>query len=594
MSRFTARKRWLMAGPWAHPKTGILYYRKATPPDLLAARDRLAKHGIRVTREVQRSLGTKDQRPAEQKYLRIAAEQDAEWQRWREVLHNGPQPLSNRQVNGLAADYARAFLARHEDDPFDAPPLPPIPPLNNFDEAPLREMAARMTAAEVQSLKSDLIVYQSASPAQQRVLGVQLLERYPSYAAVIGADAAVAFEAMHGADTDKATASQGVHIDTATRGMVNFAMANHLARARQGLEARQAGDYGPVEALDRAPYFSKPLSQPSPAPAKAEYLSLTELLNHKARTTSVRPKTVTTTRSYLGKFIAFIGHDDASRVTKSDVRRWRDSLVEQTAPALLPKTIDDSYISAVKSVLAHGVKEFDLSVNAASNIRDLRPSPPPTRSKGWSQQEAVQILEATFNGSKKALSTPHKRALFWVPWLLAYTGLRASEITQFRGRHLMKEDGIPHLLITPLDGNTKSGKAWAVGIHQHLIEIGFLDLVDEIGDGPLFYEAYGDGTDLTKLEGRHRAKDAAERVSEWVREEVGLVAPLGRANHAWRHMFTTRSRDCAMDKEARDYMMGSRNTADAREGYGDWSPAVLNREINKLPRLEVADSGWRP
>jgi hypothetical protein len=83
-------------------------------------------------------------------------------------------------------------------------------------------------------------------------------------------------------------------------------------------------------------------------------------------------------------------------------------------------------------------------------------------------------------------------------------------------------------------------------------------------------------------------------VSEWVREEVKLVAPLGRANHAWRHLFTTRSRDCQMDKEARDYMMGSRNLADAREGYGDWPPAVLDREINKLPRFEVEETGWRP
>jgi integrase len=365
-----------------------------------------------------------------------------------------------------------------------------------------------------------------------------------------------------------------------------------MGSAHRGLEARQGGDYGPVAELDKAPtLITSSVQTPS---STTPYLSLTELLNHKSKTSTIRPKTVTTVRGYLEKFIAFIGHDDAARVTKADVRRWRDSLMEQSAPKLLPKTIDDSYISAVKSVLAHGVKEFDLPSNAASNIRDTRPSPAPTRSKGWSLQEAAQILQATFDGSSKALSTPHKRALFWVPWILAYTGLRASEVTQFRGRHLSTDGGAPHLIISPLDGNTKSGKAWAVGIHEHLIELGFLDFVKQIGDGPLFYEAYEDGTDLTKLDGRHRAKDAAERVSEWVREEVKLVAPLGRANHAWRHLFTTRSRDCQMDKEARDYMMGSRNLADAREGYGDWPPAVLDREINKLPRFEVEETGWRP
>lgn len=591
MSRFTARKRWLMAGPWAHPKTGILYYRKATPPDLWAARSRLKELGLKVTREVHRSLGTKDQRPAEQRYLQLASEQETEWQRWRDLLRHGPRPLDYRQINGLAADHARVFLAKHEDHPFDAPAPAPFPSLDNLDEASLHKMVSGMSTAQLNYLKTDLNAYLEATPAQRRVLGVRLLERHPEFAAILGADFAAALEAMHGADTDAAMKSRSVHSDAATRGLANFAMANHMASARRALEARQGGDYGPIDELDRAPSFA---AATSPATAQTESLSLTELLNHKAKTTSIRPKSVATTRSYLSKFIAFLGHDDAARVTKSDVRRWRDSLMEQSSPALLPKTIDDSYISAVKSVLAHGVKEFDLPTNAASNIRDTRPSPAPTRSKGWSQQEAVQILQATFRGSSKALSTPHKRALFWVPWILAYTGLRASEVTQFQGRHLIEDGGIPHLMISPLDGNTKSGKAWAVGIHKHLIELGFLDLVQEIGDGPLFYEAYDKDADPKKSEGRHRSKDAAERVSEWVREEVGLVAPLGRPNHAWRHMFTTRSRDCGMDKEARDYMMGSRNTADAREGYGDWPPTVLDREINKLPRFGVEDSGWRP
>jgi hypothetical protein len=49
-----------------------------------------------------------------------------------------------------------------------------------------------------------------------------------------------------------------------------------------------------------------------------------------------------------------------------------------------------------------------------------------------------------------------------------------------------------------------------------------------------------------------------------------------------------------MDKEARDYMMGSRSQTDAREGYGDWSPEVVDAEINKLPRFDVKAGDWRP
>lgn len=314
-------------------------------------------------------------------------------------------------------------------------------------------------------------------------------------------------------------------------------------------------------------------------------MSLLYLLEHKASSQSIKTKTVDDTRSHLRKFVQFVGHDDAHRVTKDDVRRWRDDLVSRGN--LSPKTVSDRYLSAVSSVLSHGVKEFDLPLNVASGIKDNRAAPPPSGSRGYSEAQATAILGATFLGTAKDVSEPHKMAIRWVPWMLAYTGLRVSEITQFQGRNLKEQDGIPHLLITPEDGSTKSGRAWAVGVHEHLIELGLLDFIRSRGEGPLFYHAYETGTDLPTLDGKHRAQDTAKRVSDWITKELGVSAPYGRPNHAWRHLFTTRSRDCGMDKEARDFMLGSRSQTDAREGYGDWPPRVLDAEINKLPRFQV-------
>lgn len=588
MSRLTARRRWLMTGPWPHPKTGILYYRKATPPDIFAERRRLAELGIKVTREVQRSLETKDRKPAEQRYMEIAAEVGAEWDRWRAVLRDGPQALSPKQQMGLAAEHARAFLAKHEEDPFEAPPSPPLPALPEVGNAAWREAAGRMTPEEREVLRADLLEFLKASGQRRSKLAFRLLKKHPSLGALIGPDLAAGLEAMHGADTDAALAARGLHVDAVTRRLMNLEATAFMGAAERGLESRRGGDYGPVKELEVAPTFAASASSPESKRAGGG-LSLEDLLDHKAKTTSIRPKTVRDNRAYLKKFSEFLGHDDARRVTKEDVRRWRDSLAETS---LSPKTIEDKYLSAVRAVLSHGVKEFDLPFNAASGIADNRPRKAPERSPGWTEEEAVQILKATFDGPSKALSEPHKRALFWMPWMLAYTGLRATEVAQFQGRHLREEDGIPYLLITPTDGSTKSGKAWAVGVHKHLIELGLLEFIREMGGGPIFYEPYPAGTDLTRLKGKSRALEASGRVTHWIKEEVGLTPPLGRPNHAWRHLFTTRSRG-RMDKEARDFMMGS-GPVDAREGYGDWPPAVLDAEINKLPRFEVKDTGWRP
>jgi integrase len=582
-----------MAGPWPHPKTGILYYRKATPPDLLAAKDRLAALGFKVSREIQRSLGTKDQKPAERRYVEIATEVEATWERWRTILSEGPKELSHKNVVALAGADAAEYVRRNSDNP----QLAPGPQkLLAVVMANLHAHFVRQSLPEGQAVLDLGQELQSTLTAELPSKIAKLLTVEPAgprrEAARAAADMLVAYRAAYGWQrAKKISGDHGLAVTSSSRKALAKAIGDFQLRAWETLDAYVQGDYREPAWVDGLPPFELSTQPDSAAPTgRRSHLSLEDLLDHKARSTSIRPKTVTDNRAYLKKFAAFLGHDDARRVTKDDVRRWRDSLMET---GLSPKTITDRYLSAVRGALTHGVKEFDLPFNPASGIADGRESVAPNGPKGWAEDEAVQILKATFGGSSKALSAPHKRALFWIPWMLAYTGLRVTEAAQLRGRHLLEEDGVPYLLITPADGSTKSGKAWAVGVHTHLIELGFLKFVREIGDGPLFYEPYPAETDLRKVTGKSRPSEAATRVTNWIKDEIGLEAPLGRPNHAWRHLFTTRGRKAGMNESARNFMMGSGRT-DARESYGDWPPSVLDAEINRLPRFKVEDTGWRP
>jgi integrase len=594
MSRLTSRRRWLMIGPWPHPKTGILYYRKTTPSDLLAARDHLAALGIKVSGEIQRSLKTKDQKPAERRYLEIANEVEADWERWRTLLRDGPKELSHKNVMALAGTDAADYVRQNSDNPQLAP-------------GPHTVLAATIANLHAhyarQSLPKGQAVFEFGQELQSVPTGklpsrlVEILAVEPAGPRREAAEAAARMlldyrETFGWMRAKKITKGRGLTVTISSRTALGKARSDFQLKAWDTLNSYLRGDYSPPPWVGGLPAFELS-AQPQAATSTSQSsgLSLEYLLDHKARTTNIRPKTVADNRTYLKKFAQFIGHDDARRVAKEDVRRWRDSLMKTN---LSPKTISDKYLSAVRAVLSHGVKEFDLPFNAASGLADNRPVTASERSKAWSEEEALQILKATFGGSSKALSEPHKRALFWMPWMLAYTGLRASEVAQFRGRHLREENGIPYLLITPADGSTKSGKAWAVGIHKHLIDLGLLDFIRKVGDGPLFYEPYPTSIDPGSIKGRHRAADATKRVGDWITDEVGLEAPLGHPLHAFRHLFTTRSRACGMNKEARDFMMGSRSAADAREGYGDWPPSVLDAEINKLPRFAVEADGWRP
>jgi integrase len=74
----------------------------------------------------------------------------------------------------------------------------------------------------------------------------------------------------------------------------------------------------------------------------------------------------------------------------------------------------------------------------------------------------------------------------WVPWICAYSGARAGEITQLRGQDVVERDGIKALRITPDAGAVKTRQARTVPLHEHLIAQGFLDFVNSKGKGRYF------------------------------------------------------------------------------------------------------------
>lgn len=479
---------------------------------------------------VKVSLDTKDPAEAKRRYR----EADMALRRFWDAARSGPQPLAHKQIQALAGLVYVEFVDQMDAEPGEAGIWEQVIQLNNrkAEQGQLQEWYG---------------------PAVDELLGKQ---------GII------------------ATASDRARLIEATHRAFQLAAETNLRKAE--------GDYSPDETRKRFPALAKDEKRSKQAPRPAGDFDLFALLDHKFATQSLKSKTKEDYARDLAKFVASSGHRDAREITKADVRDWRDKLIGE---GLSPSKINGKCLAAISAVLTHAVKEFSLPENVANGIRDGRSGPTPGK-KGYDKEEAEAILTATFSGSTKALSAPHRRALFWVPWICAYTGLRVTEITQLRGSDVREDGGNCCLLISPEAGSTKSGRAWMTGIHPHLIELGLLEMFKEVGDEPAFYVPYPDGTDLTKIKG-HRAQEAGNRVGEWVTGELKIPAPGGRPNHAWRHLFTTLSREHDMDKQARDYMLGS-GPIDAREGYGDWPPRALCREVGKLPRFNVKVTDWRP
>ncbi|MEJ5084139.1 DUF6538 domain-containing protein [Brucella pseudogrignonensis] len=550
-----------MPSPYKHPKTGVYYLRQRVPADLKdEARGRIVALPISETPKsftvgdgVKASLETKDPAEAKARYR----EADAALSKFWEALRNGPLSLTQKEVAERAGLVYKFFADTFEDD------------------------------AEVPEL------WERSQRINEAVLKKAKLGKRPTYPLSVTQRDALA--PRFGGFVDKLLIDTGEQVDEESRDKLLVAVAEALQQSTSTILKRVDGDYSPDTAIrQRYPEYV-PIEKPQAAPRKTEErsgakLDLYNLLDHKFKDKG-KAKTHRDYRSEIDKFVKFIGHSDAERVTKANVREWRDALIAQ---GLSLKTINDKRLTAIKAVLAHGVAEFSLTQNVADGIRDKRQQAAPNGSKGYSPEQAKTILQATFGGTSKELDPHYQRAVFWVPWICAYTGLRVSEVTQLQGKNVRNEDGFSIFVITPEDGSTKSGKAWTTGIHPHLIEMGILDMFKAVGDGPAFYRAYPSGTDLQKISGKHRAKESASRVGDWVTATLGETAPGGRPNHAWRHTFTTVTRPADLNKEARDYMLGSRSTTDAREAYGDWPPSVVCREIEKVPRFNVKETEYRP
>ncbi|MCE8523363.1 integrase [Ruegeria pomeroyi] len=188
----------------------------------------------------------------------------------------------------------------------------------------------------------------------------------------------------------------------------------------------------------------------------------------------------------------FLKHDDARRVTKKDLLAWRDHLMKE----LSAKTVNDIYLSGVRSVFAWAFENDRLPENVAATVRQPKPKKVYGRERGYTDIEAKGVLKASRAYQPKADEFGYVResekganVKRWVPIICAFTGARVSEITQLRKEDIRKVDGCWVARITPDAGTVKAGDFRDVPLHSQIIKEGFAEFVDAATSGPLFHNA---------------------------------------------------------------------------------------------------------
>lgn len=296
---------------------------------------------------------------------------------------------------------------------------------------------------------------------------------------------------------------------------------------------------------------------------------------------SPAPASIKAWRRQLGAFIAYLGHDDACRVTFQNVDEWRAQLLTQptaSGKVLSTKTVRDTYLSILKTIFGWAREKRRIQDNPTEGVRVRARSKPTFRpERGLSDAEATLILRSTTTKSQSRLSPKRALARRWVPWICAYTGARVNEITQLRGRDVFERNGMWVIRITPDAGGVKNNRVRLVPLHPHLIEQGFLQAIsgqrDALFGDPALHRGGSDGNPQYKKVGEYLAR--------WVRE-IGVKDPEVQPSHGWRHRFTTQARLAGMETEITRAIQGHAARTEG-EKYGYTPPEAMWREMQKLP-----------
>lgn len=268
----------------------------------------------------------------------------------------------------------------------------------------------------------------------------------------------------------------------------------------------------------------------------------------------------------------------ADQVTPQDVRRYAEHVRDGgglSKRPITPKRVNEGYLAAIGGMYSW----------AMAPGRELVPANPAHRiavevpvgaegieKRGYSREEVARIL-----ASARAEAVAYRR---WVPWLLAFTGARVSEILNAKKAAIGQTEGVWYIHIRPNTSGTSGRRlksrssARYVPLHPALIAEGFLDYYRNLPDGEYLFP--GDWADKHG----NRTKTPANRLREWLnnlREPTPEISP----NHSFRHWLVSECKRARIDPDHQRQLTGHR----IRDTHGKYGPGDVPTLMEALERI---------
>jgi integrase len=450
-------------------------------------------------------------------------------------LRNGPARLEWIQIRALAGEVRAEFIRKFHRDPGE-------PEVWEAWKAFNRAVAeGRIERAPV--IDPDVLPNAELDPARA-TFGADLtagIDRLPKGQ----------FDLLETRFGELATASltrRGIGlVDPQCRKRLLICVANAATEAGWQLKRNAMGDYSPDTGAEKYPAFTRATDRP-------DAVSLTEIFDRWKAEAKPAASTLTTWVGVMKALRSHVGHEEAGRITTEMLIEFKDVLL---AKGLKPKTVQDTYLAALRSVFSYAVTNRLLGTNPAASVKVAQRKKAGEGRLPYSDDEVARLLalaEEQTNAAKR-----------WIIPLCALSGARVGEIAQLWGRNVQILDGTPCMRLTPApDGGSlkNAGSERTVPIHSGLVAAGFLDFVKRRGDGPLFYAGTGRTRRTNEDPKRHASKGVTNRIASWIRDE-GFSDPRKAPAHALRHWFKTTAARAGVEDSVADTIQGHAISGDA-------------------------------
>jgi integrase len=382
------------------------------------------------------------------------------------------------------------------------------------------------------------------------------------------------------AKTAQFLASKGEALTPAANGMFLDALLDEFLEATDLLQRRARGDYAPDRHLQSLPEYRK--AAPQSAVLRSGK-SATQLFEGYSAASNLAAGSIDRWRVVFSTLDKHLAERDFDALSDDEAQRWVTALVTKKRS---PFTVMTIWVTALKAVGAWAVKQRHIARNPFADCSVRVPKKMRHReTQAFSTDEIRLILSSA--GAIKNTRRPAIAARRWVPWVCAYSGARAGEITQLRGQDVIERDGVKALRITPDAGSVKTKEARTVPIHEHLIEQGFLDYVKAKGKGPLFYipaPTEVTDADITTPK-RPRAIQVRNRLAVWTRS-IGIADREVSPTHGWRHTFKQIADRHGMSDRVSDAITGHAPQTEGR-AYGAPTLEDMANALKLFPRYKV-------